>query len=170
MSLNGTGPTGGGHARLTRRAYKRHKSAMIGQTDLPTLLATLEPSLSETEFAFGTIADPTEAHAIQGIIATFAEDEGLSVVAPAEALATAGILQSRGWAMISLKVHSSLSAIGLTAALTSSLADKGISANVVAGFFHDHLFVDWEHRHRALAILSTLAAAASCTNNTPTPH
>ena len=143
---------------------------MTGQTDLRTILSTLEPSLSETEFAFGTIAVGGAAVEIEGIIATFLEEEGMSVVAPADALVRAGIPHSAGWAKISLEVHSSLSAVGLTAALASALAGKGIGANVVAAYYHDHLFVPWAKREQALAILSALAAAASCANNTPAPH
>ena len=143
---------------------------MSGQTDLQTLLATLQPTLSETEFGFATVADPDVAAGIAGVIATFMEEEGLSLVAPAASLAGSGIPHSPGWAKISLKVHSSLSAVGLTAALASALADKGISANIIAAYHHDHFFVPWTQRHQALAILGTLVAAASCANNTPAPH
>jgi hypothetical protein len=118
----------------------------------------MQPRLSDVEFAFGTVADPAAAERIEGIVATFLEDEGLSVVAPAHALAGAGIPHSPGWARITLTVHSSLAAVGLTATIASALADKGIGANVVAAYFHDHLFVPWEQRHEALAILSALAA------------
>ena len=137
---------------------------MTGQTYLRAILATMEPSLSEIEYAFGTTADPAVAGTIEGLVATFAEAEGLSLIAPAEALAAAGIAHSPGWAKISLKVHSSL------AALASALADKGISANVVAAYFHDHLFVPWEERRKAMDILALLAAAASCMDNTVAPH
>ncbi len=131
---------------------------MTGQTDLGTILATMEPRLSGTEFGFGTTADPTAASAIPGVIATFAEGEGLSVIAPASALAEAGVAHSSGWAKISLTVHSSLSAVGLTAALASALGEAGISANIVAAYFHDHLFVPWKQRHRAMHVLAALAA------------
>jgi hypothetical protein len=60
--------------------------------------------------------------------------------------------------MISLTIHSSLAAVGLTAAIASALAEQGISANVVAAYFHDHLFVPWEQRLQAMAVLSALAA------------
>ena len=39
---------------------------------------------------------------------------------------------------IQLEVHSALEAKGLTAAFSRALADSLISANVVAGFYHDH--------------------------------
>jgi len=48
--------------------------------------------------------------------------------------------------------------VGLTAAVAGALAEAGIACNVVAGFHHDHLFVPWERREDALAILSDLSA------------
>jgi len=43
--------------------------------------------------------------------------------------------------------------VGLTAAIARVLAGKGISANVVAGFYHDHVFVPWARRDDAMAVL-----------------
>ncbi len=63
------------------------------------------------------------------------------------------------WARISLQVHSSLSAVGLTAALSRALAEAGISANIVAALRHDHLFVPWDRREDALARLKALSQA-----------
>ena len=61
------------------------------------------------------------------------------------------------WARISLEVHSSLSAVGLTAALSAALVEAGISANIVAALRHDHLFVPWDRRDEALARIQSLA-------------
>ncbi len=119
----------------------------------------MQPRLSDVEFAIGTVADPKAAEGIEGIVATFLEDEGLSVVAPARTLQEAGFVHCRGWARITLNVHSSLAAVGLTAAVASAFAVEGISANVVAAYFHDHLFVPWAQRDRAMAILATLEAS-----------
>jgi hypothetical protein len=58
-----------------------------------------------------------------------------------------------GWARITLQIHSSLAAVGLTARVAESLAAGGISANMVAAYHHDHVFVPWERRDEALAIL-----------------
>jgi uncharacterized protein len=63
------------------------------------------------------------------------------------------------WARISLEVHSSLSAVGLTAALSKALAEADISANIVAGIRHDHLFVPWDRREDALGCLKALSQA-----------
>jgi len=72
------------------------------------------------------------------------EEEGLTVIGPDPA---------GEWARISLGVHSSLDAVGMTAALSTRLTEAGISANVVAAFYHDHFFVPWDRREEALACL-----------------
>jgi hypothetical protein len=41
--------------------------------------------------------------------------------------------------------------------VSGALAGAGIACNVVAGYHHDHLFVPWERREEALAILQRLA-------------
>lgn len=69
------------------------------------------------------------------------EAEGLSVVTD-EIYAL-----RRGWpvamraAWLTLKVHSDLNAIGLTAAISRVLAAQRIPCNVIAGVCHDHVFV-----------------------------
>lgn len=57
---------------------------------------------------------------------------------------------------ITLTVHSSLSAVGLTAAVASTLADHGISANVVAAYYHDHVFVPADGAEAAVSALKAL--------------
>ena len=61
------------------------------------------------------------------------------------------------WARVSLTIQSDLAAVGLTAAFARALADHGISANVVAGFHHDHIFVPWASRDKALTALQELS-------------
>lgn len=93
----------------------------------------------------------------QGIAALIMEDEGTTaVVSIAEA-------ERRGWpvdfqaAWLTVSVHSSLSAVGLTAALANALADRGIACNVLAGYFHDHVLVPLERVDEAIAVLEALA-------------
>jgi uncharacterized protein len=81
-------------------------------------------------------------------------------VAPADVLDRAGIAYQGEWARISLQVHSDLAAVGLTAAIAAELTTHGISANVVAGYFHDHVFVQWDRRAAAMVALSALGAKA----------
>ena len=63
-------------------------------------------------------------------------------------------------AWITLEVHSSLAAVGLTAAFAGALAQANISCNVIAGYYHDHLFVARDDAERALSTLRALAASA----------
>jgi len=68
-------------------------------------------------------------------------------------------MRSDPWARISLTVHSDLAAVGLTAAFAGALGREGISCNVIAGYHHDHLFVQWDRRFDAVAALGALARA-----------
>jgi hypothetical protein len=126
---------------------------MAGETNLRTLLGSLQPELDPHEY--GVVALPSGLPLPAGLrpIGWFEEAEGQTLIATADALAEAGFEQPGGWARITLTVHSSLEAVGLTAVIASALAEAGISANVVAAFYHDHVFVPWDRRFEALGIL-----------------
>ena len=127
---------------------------MPGDTDLARLLAGMDPVLHPERHVFVTVrALPP------GLVpwATIREDEGLSAVvtaADADAFGLAGEFPCAG---ITLRVASSLAAVGFLAAITRALADAGIGTNPVAGFHHDHLFVPWDRRDDAMAVLQHLA-------------
>ena len=118
-----------------------------GERDLPRLLAGLVPTLSDQRYAFestdGSLLD-------DDTFALIRENEGITAIRERP---------TGEWARISLGVHSSLEAVGLTAALSRALADQGISANIVAALQHDHIFVPWERREEALAALRALSGA-----------
>ena len=59
---------------------------------------------------------------------------------------------------ITLTVHSSLEAVGLTAAFSKALAEENISCNVVAGYFHDHIFINKKDAQKALIVLNKFSA------------
>jgi hypothetical protein len=40
--------------------------------------------------------------------------------------------------------------------MATKLAEHGISANVVAAFYHDHVFVQYELREKATTLLENL--------------
>lgn len=133
---------------------------MAGERDLKTLLRGMEPHLSAEPY--GYVVVPTGKAVPVGLVpfATIAEQEGLTIVARADRLALAGMVAEPLWARISLTIHSDLSAVGLTAAFAETLAAKGVSANVIAGFYHDHIFVPWDRRSDALVALTVLATGA----------
>jgi uncharacterized protein len=127
----------------------------MAESDLATLLRTMEPVLHPEPYGYGIWAGGVLL--IQPF-ATVAEAEGLTIVAPLAELRVAG-MQSDAWARISLTVHSDLAAVGLTAAFAAALGAEGISCNVIAGVHHDHLFVQWDRRGDALAALRRLSVA-----------
>jgi len=115
---------------------------VTGERDLAALIAQLQPRLYPARYEFAVAASEGFA---AGTFAVIAEEEGLTRVAESP---------TGEWARISLGVHSSLEAVGLTALLSSRLADLGISANVIAAFHHDHFFVPWERKDEAVEALS----------------
>jgi hypothetical protein len=113
-----------------------------GERDLARLLAALDPQLHPERYSFSITTDPVLGDGDFGVVR---EEDGLTVIGPDP---------SGEWARISLSVHSSLEAVGLTAVLATRLAERGISANVVSAFHHDHIFVQWDRREEALEAIS----------------
>ena len=132
---------------------------MTGETNLQTLLASMSPKLDDTDWVFATVAEEEAISLLQQSIASFREAEGLTLVLPGS---SSGDLESVSMPMkrITLEVHSSLEAVGLTAAVAAALAEAGISANVVAAYYHDHIFVPKVSAERALAVLEALSTSA----------
>lgn len=130
---------------------------MSGGTDLEALLANLNPVLADGEFVFLTFPDASFGDGSElNPVASFVESEGLSLIVPRERAESAGEEFDRVFRMITLRVHSSLEAVGLTAAVAAKLADKGISANVIAAFHHDHVFVPADRAVDAMKALQEL--------------
>ena len=126
---------------------------MAGLRDLAILLRTMQPVLHAEPYGYGFVAAGQSVPEGE-VFARIVEDEGTALIAPQAALAAMGIAAPEAWARISLTVQSDLAAVGLTAALATALAAQGISANVVAGFHHDHIFVPWERGTDAMRALS----------------
>lgn len=135
----------------------RHRaSASGGATDPDVLLRELTPALHPTPVVY-TVADELPAGCT--IFATVREPEGLTLVLEQAEADWLGLPYEYVAAIISLTVHSSLAAVGLTAAVSQALTTASISCNVIAGAFHDHLLVPWDRRDEALAALRGLQQA-----------
>ena len=130
---------------------------MPGETDLGKLLASLDPQLDPREFGYAILPHDTPLPAGLHPFGLFREDEGLTVIATAAELAALGIPALTGLARLTMMVQSSLEAVGMTAAMATALTRVGISANVVAAYHHDHIFVPWSRRDEAVAVLHALA-------------
>ena len=90
-------------------------------------------------------------------IASFMEAEGLTLVIPKPLADQHGIAYEGVFRCITLSVHSSLEAVGLTAVIATQLAQHNISANVIAAYYHDHVFVQNGRAKEALGALHKLA-------------
>ena len=130
---------------------------MAGENDLGTLLADLSPRLGKGEYVFHSFPNGRYGmHPELEPIAAIAEAEGLTLVVPRERADAAGLPYESVFGKITLGVHSSLDAVGLTAAVSARLAEHGLAANVVAGYFHDHVFVSVADGQRALDALTAV--------------
>lgn len=130
---------------------------MSGETDLSKLLGSMSPSLSGDEFVYCALPPAEAASAAADAWAVIKEDEAVTVVIEKRSADERGYAYESTFGRITLTVHSSLEAVGLTAAVATRLAESGISANVVAAYYHDHVFVQKTRAVEALRCLEELA-------------
>lgn len=126
------------------------------------MLAALDPRLMPGEFVFCCLSDASLGDLLDmAPIATFAEPEGLTAVLPRATALHADLEVGDAFCCITLGLNSGLDEIGLTAAVSAALAEQNISANVIAAYHHDHVFVPAARADDALAVLQSLADAGA---------
>ncbi|NRB48621.1 MAG: ACT domain-containing protein [Saprospiraceae bacterium] len=130
---------------------------MAGEMDLRKLIQGMKPKLNPGSFVFCTLPEKQLPLDV-AFIASFREEEGVTVVLEQVLADQKGWSYESGMAWITLTVHSALEAVGLTAAFSSALAQEGISCNVIAGYYHDHLFVPLERAKDAMNALQRLSS------------
>ena len=130
---------------------------MNGETNLQALLTNMTPHLNEGEYVFCTV-DKIEKMDLNKVLGIFKEAEAVTVIINKSLADKLGLAYSYIAAWITLTVHSSLDAVGLTAAFSNALADNGISCNVVAAYYHDHIFVNRDDAAKAIDVLKALSA------------
>ena len=126
---------------------------MRGEKDLNKLLKMMKPKHNAGDYVFCNV-DDINSIGIDKIILVFKEQEGTTIIIKKELADTLKFKYSFVASWITLTVHSSLGAVGLTAAFSKALSEKGISCNVVAAFYHDHIFVDKKDTEKAMEILN----------------
>lgn len=124
-------------------------------SNLAVLLSAMEPTLHAGVYAYCVVPHGADTSALSPVVTVY-ESEGLTLVVPEEQAVNADLSVLFRAAWITLTVYSDLYAVGLTAAFASALGRAGISRNVVAGAFHDHIFVPVEQSRQALAALQAL--------------
>lgn len=131
---------------------------MTGEKDLKKLLALMRPELMDEEYVFcsfrnAAYGDYSDLEPVASVI----EPEGLTLVIPKFKADENNLSYESVYKRIVLKVHSDLDAVGLTAACSGKLTEHGISANVIAGYYHDHIFVQREFAERAVEALNQIS-------------
>jgi hypothetical protein len=129
---------------------------MNGEADLQKLLANMHPLLHEQPYVFCSLSLEDYATLSFTPLGSFHEAEGVTIIATLFQARQHDLRVDTTWAWITLTVHSSLLAVGFMAAITTQLAAAGISVNPVSAFYHDHLFIPWERRAQAMALLGEL--------------
>ena len=126
-------------------------------TNLQTLLTKLSPSLDPTEMVFCCLGGfPNLSELPTPPFAFIKEEEGWTVILEKNMADTLGWIYTGIFCRITLEVHSSLQAVGLTAVVATELTKHNISANVVAATFHDHVFVPADRATDALRCLQSI--------------
>ena len=105
---------------------------MSGESDLAALLSTMEPEPQHGRYVFTTTTRVPET---ANPVALVREAEGVTLVFDQAKADELHLRYEYVAVIITRRVHSSLEAVGLTAAVAGQLATEGISCNIVAGFF-----------------------------------
>ncbi|KAL4797537.1 hypothetical protein BDV19DRAFT_359054 [Aspergillus venezuelensis] len=144
-----------------------------GETSLATLLSHMTPTLDDKEtYIFLTIPHshplntptslPTLFTTLRPLM-IYTEPEGLTLITTRTLALAAGFSSSETifpCKKITLQIHSSLEAVGLMAAVSTALAEVGVSANVVSAFYHDHIFVPLGKEDLAMGVLEGVVRRA----------
>jgi len=128
---------------------------MPGETNLAALLSKMKPFLHEERYVFVSVPESFQID-LTIVHGTFKEKEGITLILKKENADTLDLNYDYVASCITLMVHSSLQSVGLTAAISNAMAENQISCNVVAAYYHDHIFVDQLDAKRAMNVLLKL--------------
>lgn len=129
---------------------------MAGKKNLIELIKKMKPTLNDGEYVFVSVKDLNKIDR-NDTICEMKEKNGISVVLARNKADALRLPYEFVTAWITLTIHSSLEAVGLTAAFASALAKQGLSCNVIAGYNHDHIFVDIKDAELAMQVLTELS-------------
>lgn len=131
-----------------------------GNADLSYLIENMEPYLHPHAYVITSVPDTTPIHR-KDIIMFLKEKEGITLILEQSIADHHDVSYRQVFAMITLNVNSSLEAVGFTAAFSNALAKENINCNVVAGYHHDHIFVDYKDGEKAINCLKNFSGNPS---------
>lgn len=129
---------------------------MSGEKNLAILIKEMKPYANKGEYVFVSVKDITNIPSHE-IIGQFKEVEGITLILKRSIADKLNLSYTFIASWITLKIHSALDAVGLTAAFSNELAIHNISCNVIAGFYHDHIFVDKSDETKTIEVLTKLS-------------
>ncbi|PZR44910.1 ACT domain-containing protein [Paraburkholderia fungorum] len=131
---------------------------MLSEKDLATLCATIEPEMAEPVYVYCSFPDFTLPEGLSTLF-TFREVEGLTAVLDLHDAVQYALPYTFKARLITLKVHSSLEAVGFLAVVSAHLAKAGIPCNAIAGYHHDHILVPVDRADEAFSVLKGIREA-----------
>lgn len=129
---------------------------MTDETNLKQLIKNMSPQLNKGDYVFITVSNASKIDR-NDILCEFKEREGPTLVMERQKADELDLKYDFIASWITLNVHSALEAVGLTAAVSKALTEYKISCNIIAGYYHDHIFVAKKDAIKAVEVLNALS-------------